>query len=189
MSTVVVATPDVVGARMAGPGIRAWNLARQIARVAPTTLIAKLETPPRADVTMIDRGSAEAAIVLKSAKVLVGQPARGFRKRRRDQKIVYDLFDPTVLELRELYGGSPSMRQRVHAAAPDDEIRLRLRAARDLGGIDAEGDFDPRRVAALQRFVETSLLGRRGHQKVGGHESLGQAPPFGGGVNALSHRW
>ena len=80
-------------------------------------MIAKLETPPRADVTMIDRGSAEAAIVLKSAKVLLGQPARGFRKRRRDQKIVYELFDPTVLELRELYGGSPSMRQRVHAAA------------------------------------------------------------------------
>ncbi|HEX2061917.1 MAG TPA: glycosyltransferase, partial [Thermoanaerobaculia bacterium] len=49
--------------------------------------------------------------------VLVGQPARGFGKRRADQRIVYDLFDPTVLELRELYGSAPSLRQRVHLAA------------------------------------------------------------------------
>jgi glycosyltransferase involved in cell wall biosynthesis len=49
--------------------------------------------------------------------VLIGQPARGFRKRRRNQRIVYDLFDPLVLELRELYGNLPSFRQRVHLGA------------------------------------------------------------------------
>ena len=49
MSTVVVATPDVVGARMAGPGIRAWNIAREMAKVAPTTLVAKVEGSPRPD--------------------------------------------------------------------------------------------------------------------------------------------
>ncbi|MGZ5433237.1 MAG: glycosyltransferase, partial [Thermoanaerobaculia bacterium] len=43
--------------------------------------------------------------------------ARGFRKRRAAQRIVYDLFDPTVLELRELYGNAPSLRQRVHLGA------------------------------------------------------------------------
>jgi glycosyltransferase involved in cell wall biosynthesis len=36
---------------------------------------------------------------------------------RREQRIIYDLFDPTVLELRELYGSSPSIRQRIHLAA------------------------------------------------------------------------
>lgn len=54
---------------------------------------------------------------MRDAAVLIGQPARGFRKRRPGQKIVYDLFDPTVLELRELYGQAPSLRQRVHLAA------------------------------------------------------------------------
>jgi glycosyltransferase involved in cell wall biosynthesis len=118
MSTVVVATPDVVGARMAGPGIRAWYLARELAKVAPTTLIAKLEDA--ADLkgpAILDRESAQARDVLRDAAILIGQPARRFRKRRSGQRIVFDLFDPTVLELRELYGNMPSFRQRVHLAA------------------------------------------------------------------------
>ncbi len=115
MSTVVVATPDVVGARMAGPGIRAWHLARELAKVAPTTLIAKVEDA--GEMHALDRDSQQAREVMRDARVLIGQPARGFRKRRRDQRIVFDLFDPTVLELRELYGTFPSLRQRVHLAA------------------------------------------------------------------------
>ncbi len=118
MSTVVVATPDVVGKRMAGPGIRAWHMARELAQVAPTTLIAQAEEPPsHAGVTILHRDSDAARDALRSAAVLVGQPARGFRKRARQQRIVYDLFDPTVLELRELYGSNPSLRQRIHLAA------------------------------------------------------------------------
>jgi glycosyltransferase involved in cell wall biosynthesis len=118
MSSVVVATRDVVGTRMAGPGIRAWHLARELARVAPTTLIAKLEDPlPLDGVKMIDRDSADAKHALSAARVLIGQPARGFRKRHRTQRIAFDLFDPTVLELRELYGQLPSLRQRIHLAA------------------------------------------------------------------------
>ena len=114
MSTVVVSTPDVVGKRMAGPGIRAWNLARQLATIAPTTLIAKLEEPYDG---VVPHGSPEARSLLRRARVLVGQPARAFGKHRREQRIAFDLFDPTVLELRELYGHSPSLRQRVHLAA------------------------------------------------------------------------
>src|SRR3954468_18963209 len=100
---VVVATPDVVGERMAGPGIRATYLARELSKVANVTLIA--------------RGDARAREAFRNADVLIGQPARGFFKRRRGQRIVYDLFDPLVLELRELYGTWPSLRQRVHLAA------------------------------------------------------------------------
>lgn len=118
MSTVVVATPDVVGTRMAGPGIRAWNLARHLAKIAPTTLIAKVEGPlPGGAMSVIHSNSPEARDAVRDAAVLIGQPARRFRKRRRDQKIAFDLFDPTVLELRELYGAFPSLRQRVHLAA------------------------------------------------------------------------
>ena len=124
MSTVVVATPDVVGERMAGPGIRAWHLARELAKLAPTTLIAKVEGAPPSTAAgvggaplLLDRDSAEAYRALREADVLIGQPARRFRRFRREQKIAYDLFDPTVLELRELYGNKPSIRQRIHLAA------------------------------------------------------------------------
>lgn len=119
MSTIVVATPDVIGERMAGPGIRAWHLARELSRLAPATLIATIDGDPMAsaDMRLLDRRSDAAEQALREAAVLVGQPARGFRKRRRDQHAVFDMFDPTVLELRELYGSAPSIRQRVHLAA------------------------------------------------------------------------
>lgn len=124
---VVVHTPDVVGERMAGPGIRAWHLANELARHFPTTLIAKSEEGQASPALQMDEGSSAlrllphgspaARAALREAAVLIGQPARGFRKWRRSQKIIYDLFDPTVLELRELYGHTPSLRQRVHLAA------------------------------------------------------------------------
>lgn len=120
MVQVVVHTPDVVGERMAGPGIRAWHLAAELAKHVPTALVAKTEGsgPPFAEgPQLLARGSDEAGLAMRDARVLVGQPARGFGKRRRDQKIVFDLFDPTVLELRELYGSAPSLRQRIHLAA------------------------------------------------------------------------
>ena len=115
--SVVVHTPDVVGTRMAGPGIRAWHLARELAHYAPTTLIAKQEGDGPGGVEVIPHGTPAARQRLRDAQILIGQPARGFRKRRRSQRIVYDLFDPTVLELRELYGSRPSPRQRIHLAA------------------------------------------------------------------------
>jgi len=164
MFNVVVHTPDVVGERMAGPGIRAWHLARELARHVPVTLVAKMEestseggelrvassqglvarpeipgqlgtrnTQPSSQLATrnaqpawqlatrnpqrISHGSAAARDALRDASVLIGQPARGFRKRRREQRIVYDLFDPTILELRELYGNAPELRQLVHLAA------------------------------------------------------------------------
>ena len=122
MFQVVVHTPDVVGDRMAGPGIRAWQLWRQLAAHFPTTLIAKREGAPDSqlanpDFPLIPHGTDAARAAMREASVLVGQPARGFRKRSARQRIVFDLFDPTVLELRELYGNAPSMRQRVHLAA------------------------------------------------------------------------
>src|SRR5712692_5555274 len=102
---VVVATPDVVGERMAGPGIRATYFARELAKI------------PNVNVTLVSRGDPNVAQIFRRANVLIGQPARGFFKRRRGQRIVYDLFDPLVLELRELYGAAPSLRQRIHLMA------------------------------------------------------------------------
>lgn len=129
MFQVVVHTPDVVGDRMAGPGIRAWHLASELAKHFETRLIAKREGSAPEDVTLIEHGTAEARRALREASVLIGQPARGFGRRRREQRIVYDLFDPTVLELRELYGNTPSARQRIHVAAEWWRLTSALRRA------------------------------------------------------------
>jgi glycosyltransferase involved in cell wall biosynthesis len=128
--SVVVATPDVVGERMAGPGIRAWHLARELARRVPTTLLAKIENAESLGDTaarLLHRDARGAEDVLRRASVLIGQPARGFRRRGRAQKLVMDLFDPLVLELRELYGNAPSIRQRVHLAAEWSRLTYALR--------------------------------------------------------------
>lgn len=112
---IAVHTPDVVGERMAGPGIRAWHLSQELGKHFPTTLIARREDGKRDD-----------AAALHDADVLIGQPARGFRRMRRGQRIVYDLFDPVLLELREMYGRAPSMRQRVHMQAERWRIKRAL---------------------------------------------------------------
>src|ERR1041385_4656409 len=104
---VVVVTRDAGGERMAGPGIRATCLVRELAKHFATTLNGPI----------------------RDADVLIGQPSRGFFKRRRGQRIVYDLFDPQVLELRELYGNAPSPRQRIHLAAEWFRLTYALRHA------------------------------------------------------------
>src|SRR5436305_7132383 len=121
---VVVATPDVVGVRMAGPGIRAWQMARTLGRRFDATLVARREGDvPGNDLRVLDRGSDDARDALRAADVVIGQPARHFGPERRGQRVIYDLFDPVLLELRELYGRSPSLRQRVHYAAEAWRVR------------------------------------------------------------------
>jgi len=97
---------------MAGPGIRVTYFARELAKL------------PGVRVTIVDRNGDRSAF--RRADVLIGQPARGFFKRRRSQHIVYDLFDPLVLELRELYGTHPSIRQRIHVAAEWTRLQFAL---------------------------------------------------------------
>ena len=130
---VVVHTPDVVGERMAGPGIRAWHLAGELAKHFATTLVCKREgeLPEPSALRVAPRGSAEALVAMRSADVLIGQPARGFRRQRRGQRMAYDLFDPVLLELREMYGRRPSMRQRIHFEAE----RWRIRRAMSEGDL------------------------------------------------------
>jgi glycosyltransferase involved in cell wall biosynthesis len=129
MLRVVVHTPDVVGERMAGPGIRAWHLADELSKHFDVALVARLEGKPPARVPfpLLARGTPQAKRALHDADVLVGQPARGFRRARKAQRIVYDLFDPVLLELRVMYGHAPSLRQRVHLAAEKSRLKTALK--------------------------------------------------------------
>src|SRR5207237_4116532 len=121
---VVVSTPDVVGARMAGPGIRAYHFAEELAKHFDTTLVAKREDAP-ADFPIVERSAG----AFKNADVVISQTARDLKFLRRDQKFIADLFDPQVLELRELYGNAPSARQRIHLAAEWWRLTRALRRA------------------------------------------------------------
>ncbi|HJT17360.1 MAG TPA: glycosyltransferase [Thermoanaerobaculia bacterium] len=122
MFSVVVATPDVVGERMAGPGIRAFHLAEELSKHFETTLVAQPDLPLR---------SRRAKETMREASVLIGQPSRGFRRMREGQRVVFDLFDPILLELREMYGAHPSLRQRLHFVAE----QMRLQRAMTTGDL------------------------------------------------------
>lgn len=115
MTSIVVATPDAVGDRMAGPGIRAWHLALGFRDIGAVTLVGRWNGAGRPEgVESLEWGSAAATASLGAADVIIGQPHRALLGRRFRARRVYDLFDPVVLELDELYSDSPRMRQRLH---------------------------------------------------------------------------
>ena len=123
----MIVTPDVIGERMAGPGIRAWHFAGELAKHFPTTLVGNLEGgASTAPFPIFAADSREARDAMRNASVLIGQPARRFRRRRREQRIIYDLFDPILLELNETYGRRPSLRQRIHLGAEWWRLRTAL---------------------------------------------------------------
>ena len=114
MSSIVVATPDVVGSLMAGPGIRAWHFAEQLSSIGDVALVGRWngDLVP-AGVRPLEWGSGGATRAIRSADVVVGQPHPVLLRRHRARRVL-DLFDPVVLELDELYGPRMRLRQRVH---------------------------------------------------------------------------
>ena len=116
MFSVVVTTNDVVGERMAGPGIRAFYLTRELSKhLGGQVFLSSFSTPGRKrrkkDLT---------------PEVLIGQPGRGMGRHRKGQKLVFDLFDPILLELREMYRHGATLRDRIHYAAESWRLRRAL---------------------------------------------------------------
>ncbi|MBP1464699.1 glycosyltransferase [Candidatus Chloroploca sp. M-50] len=102
---------DVVGSRMAGPGIRAWELARALASYVPTTLVAPnqidLTPPPGLQLGSYTLGEpasfapwlAGATVVLLNGHLLEAHPELA----ELDVPLIIDLYDPTMLENLELF--------------------------------------------------------------------------------------
>jgi glycosyltransferase involved in cell wall biosynthesis len=136
MTDVVVVTPDVVGERMAGPGIRAYHLAAEIGRRFSTTLVASFLrfTPAGEPFEGIGTDSPAARDRIRRARVVIGQPTRLLLslQKRSSARFCFDLFDPVVLELRELYGRRPAPRQFVHLHAEWWRLRRALRTGDGL---------------------------------------------------------
>jgi glycosyltransferase involved in cell wall biosynthesis len=173
---VVVSTPDVVGARMAGPGIRAYHFAEELAKHFDTTLVAKVEEE-HADFPIVER-SAEA---FRDADVVISQSARDLRFIRRDQKWIADLFDPQVLELRELYGNAPSFRQRIHVAAEWWRLTRALRRADLLICATPQ----QRRFYDRLKATDTQWLEIPFGVEQAPHPAFGTPLPVGEGVSAV----
>jgi glycosyltransferase involved in cell wall biosynthesis len=142
-SAGVVFTRDVVGSRMAGPAIRAFCLARELSRHFPITLVATLDgsAPPEGPVP-VDRRSSSASSLLRQARVVIGQPVRELLALGGGQKVVFDLFDPVILELQELFGPHPSLHQRFQKSRESARLGMALdRGDLLISGFRRQRDF------------------------------------------------
>ncbi len=131
MTRVLVITGDPIGARMAGPAIRAWNMADILSRdheviLVTTTRLEKdlgAEAPARFELRLVKPGeNREFNLLERWAEVIVfqGHALDQFAKlRTTDRYLVADIYDPMHLEMleqgREL--GDATWRLRVETAA------------------------------------------------------------------------
>ena len=106
---VLVISSEQIAERMAGPAIRALNLAQQLAdRGATVTLAVSAAQPGLADqlpgMSLVSFGKPSARGFRELARgqhVVVTQPQRvdvGWGLHRSDARIVYDLYVPTFVE-------------------------------------------------------------------------------------------
>ncbi|MDP2661770.1 MAG: glycosyltransferase family 4 protein [Dehalococcoidia bacterium] len=138
MTRVLVISHDVVGSRMAGPGIRYWEIAGALSRRHETTLAC----PNRTDLegrgfqlTSYRRGDLESLRELaETARVLVisGDSLDRFPWLGESGKpIVVDLYDPFVLENLEM---DRSLSAAEQSASQESGLRV-------LKGLIEAGDF------------------------------------------------
>jgi glycosyltransferase involved in cell wall biosynthesis len=127
VGAIVVITEDVVGERMAGPGIRAHHFARQLRTVAPTALVAA-PGEGSSSFDVIPLGSGETRPLYAKARVLVGQPSRTMYRAIRESNAaaVFDLFDPILLELDEMLKSRWSTTLAVHREMQRSRLRRAL---------------------------------------------------------------
>ncbi|WP_298403378.1 glycosyltransferase family 4 protein, partial [uncultured Chloroflexus sp.] len=171
MRSLLVISHDVIGQRMAGPGIRMWEMARALASVMPVTLIAPrlidLEPPPGVSCGHYTWGEAAtlapylatATTVLANGCVAAAHPELLTYRGR----LIIDLYDPVAFENLELFRQQPLAERQQIADRDVALLRDVLRRGnhflcaterqRDLyiGGLLAVGRISP-------SFVDTDPL-------------------------------
>ncbi|MBU6428637.1 MAG: glycosyltransferase family 4 protein [Cyanobacteria bacterium REEB65] len=104
MTRVLFVTHDLVGPKMAGPAIRCWELAAQVAKSCHVTLASKLpidRAHPDFAVTSFDDQADKLIALAKAADVLVVQGLMLYHfpgLTRLGKFLVVDLYDPFVFE-------------------------------------------------------------------------------------------
>ncbi len=164
---LLIISHDKVGTHMAGTGIRYWELARTLSTQQPVTLIAPHTIDLAPDTFTCGTfawGSAEslaawlreADVVLANGYVLHGHP----ELEHIPHTLALDLYDPTMLENRELFRNAP--REQRQAQSEQDKLVLQRQLSagdfflcaterqRDLymGALMASGHIPPKHTDA-----------------------------------------
>jgi len=133
---VLVIGYDVIGGRMAGPGVRSWELAHALARHAPVTLAFthRIEREsPSVDIAYFATGEELGALV-EEADVVVfqGFAVEGHRLLTAGRAIrVVDLYDPWIFEhLEDQRARSPASARTV--LRRDVDVQRQLLSAGDF---------------------------------------------------------
>ncbi|HEX8101907.1 MAG TPA: glycosyltransferase [Solirubrobacteraceae bacterium] len=161
MPRVLVVSAEPVGPRMAGPAIRAYELARALAGTAKVTLAAPAPSQAPEGVALVEAGYADYGALLAAAAaadVVVAQllpPRLLARIAALPARLVADLYNPIVVEVLEgTRHKPPASRARLRAAvtagavahlAAADLVLCASEAQRDLwlGVMAARGLLAP----------------------------------------------
>lgn len=131
---ILLITLDVVGEKMAGPAIRAWELAGQLAQAGPVTLASKFpvgRADPRFAAVSFDGDPRRLEALARDHDVLLvqGYALHDYpRLAELGKKLVVDLYDPLVFESYPLY------EQAGAAGADQHAMHLRMLDAQMLAG-------------------------------------------------------
>jgi glycosyltransferase involved in cell wall biosynthesis len=180
VSRIILLCNDVIGPRMAGPAIRYWELARQLARHHEVVLV----TYRRAQLASDRHGLELAALeeqslgsVLRGADVCLTQlvwPSVALAARRYGVRLILDSYDPILLEELEAHREGSKRGRRARNQRTLAKTRISLLAAdavvcandrqRDLwlGALMALDRLTPEEYAAdptLQRLVRLVPFG------------------------------
>ncbi len=115
MSDLLIISHDVVGQRMAGPGIRMWELARTLARQIPVTLIAPrpIDLPLAPGITYGHYTWGDKTSLTPYLNGATTVLANGFVASVHPElltfhgRLIVDLYDPIVFENLELFRQRP----------------------------------------------------------------------------------
>jgi glycosyltransferase involved in cell wall biosynthesis len=178
---LLIISHDVIGSRMAGPGIRYWELARTLSTVCAVTLAAPAPIDRALPAVVCysyqpgDPASlrpllANADCVLANGVVLGGNPELA----ACPVPLMIDLYDPTLLENLELFRTNPAV-QRIARTADDHALLTRQLAAGDaficaterqrdlfIGALMAAGRITPERTDTdplLRNFIDVVSFG------------------------------
>jgi len=194
MTRVLVVSAEPVGERMAGPAIRALELARALSAQCDVTLAAP--PPSQAPLPLLEAGLADFDQLLdafRSHDVVVAQqlPAQLLRHLRRlPTRYVADLYNPLMIEVLEALDGSPGDSGTARRAAlgvlaqcaTADFVICASEKQRDLwlGGMGVAGLVDVNSYAAdptYRSFIDVVPFGLPGEPPKRGPSGLKDALP------------
>ncbi len=134
MSSILIISHDVIGQRMAGPGIRMWELARVLARHLPVTLIAPkpIDLLPPANLNIGHYTWGDTASIEPYLRAATNIFANGYVASAHPEllkhpgRLIIDLYDPIALENLELFRNHPLAERQEQAKRDSDLLRALL---------------------------------------------------------------